>query len=103
MIRMEDIQALADRIIHEFQPQRIILFGSHAWGKPSPDSDVDLLVILPFEGKSWQMASRIRSRVCPPFPLDLLARTPEQVYARLEQGDSFLNEVTSRGIVLHET
>ncbi|NPV87663.1 MAG: nucleotidyltransferase domain-containing protein [Anaerolineae bacterium] len=103
MTRMEDIQALADRIIREFQPQRIILFGSYAWGNPSPDSDVDLLVILPFEGKSWQMASRIRSRACPSFPMDLLVRTPEQVSARLAQGDSFLKEITSRGIVLHET
>jgi predicted nucleotidyltransferase len=99
---MEDIQALAECIAHEFHPQRIILFGSYAWGKPTPDSDVDLLVILPFDGKSWQMASRIRSQARPLFPIDLMVRSPEQVSVRLKQGEPFLKEITDQGIVLYE-
>jgi len=56
MPTIADIVRLSDSIVREFNPRKIVLFGSHAWGKPSPDSDVDMLVILPFQGKSWQMA-----------------------------------------------
>ena len=51
MIGMEEIQTFARRIAEEFHPERIILFGSYAYGTPGPDSDMDLLVVLPFEGK----------------------------------------------------
>lgn len=63
MVSMEDIQALADRIVREFLPERIVLFGSYASGTASPDSDVDLLVVLPYQGKSWAKAAEIRGRV----------------------------------------
>ncbi len=53
MVAMNDIRTLADRIASAFDPQRIILFGSHAIGTSTPDSDVDLLVILAFEGKGF--------------------------------------------------
>ncbi|MGC2692443.1 MAG: nucleotidyltransferase domain-containing protein, partial [Desulfobaccales bacterium] len=52
MVEDQTIQELCDRIVREFQPERIILFGSYAYGNPTPDSDVDLLVVLPFEGKN---------------------------------------------------
>lgn len=99
---MEDIQALADRIVRGFLPERIVLFGSYAFGTASPDSDVDLLVVLPYQGKSWAKAAEIRGRVRPRFPLDLLVRTPQQVLERLEMGDSFLRDVSDRGTVLDE-
>jgi predicted nucleotidyltransferase len=51
MISTALIEEVAERIVREFNPERIILFGSHAYGTPGPDSDVDLLVVLPFEGK----------------------------------------------------
>ena len=52
MIDMNAIREVAERIVQEFQPERIILFGSYASGTPTPDADVDLLVIVPFEGKA---------------------------------------------------
>ena len=102
MTEMSEIRAFAERIVHYFQPERIILYGSYARGDPTPDSDVDLLVVLPFEGKPWRMATEIRRRIRSPFPMDLLARTPEQVRHRLARGDSFLREVTHQGMVLYE-
>lgn len=102
MVSMDDIQALADRIVREFLPERIVLFGSYASGTASPDSDVDLLVVLPYQGKSWAKAAEIRGRLRPRFPLDLLVRTPQQVLERLEMGDSFLRDVSERGTVLYE-
>ncbi len=102
MVSMEDIQSLADRIARAFRPERIVLFGSYAWGTPTPDSDVDLLVVLPFEGKGWQMASQIRQRTHPHFPLDLLVRAPDQLHQRLMMRDTLVQEITQRGMVLYE-
>ena len=102
MTTIEEIQTFARRIAEEFHPERIILFGSYAYGTPGPDSDVDLLVVLPFEGKPWRMASLIRKRVHPPFPADILSRTPTQVQDRMRMGDFFMREITEQGVVLYE-
>ena len=53
MVNEQTIQDLCNRIVQDFQPDRIILFGSYAYGNPTPDSDVDILVVLPFEGKNF--------------------------------------------------
>ena len=102
MVAIKDIRAWVERIAKEFRPERIILFGSYAWGQPTPDSDVDLLVVLPFQGKSWKMASEIRKRIRPSFPLDLVVRTANQMHQRLMMGDDFFKEITQKGKVLYE-
>ncbi|MEK7995668.1 MAG: nucleotidyltransferase domain-containing protein, partial [Planctomycetota bacterium] len=53
MVAMSTIRELAEQIAEQFNPDRIVLFGSYAYGTPGPDSDVDLLVIMHFEGKSF--------------------------------------------------
>ena len=98
MVSFAKIREVADRIAREFDPERIILFGSHAYGTAGPESDVDLLVIL---GKSWRKAAEIRTRIRSPFPMDLLVRAPDQMQARLDAGDPFLREIAERGVVLH--
>jgi len=103
MATTADIKQLSDTIAREFHPKKIVLFGSHAWGIPTSDSDVDILVILPFEGKNWRMASTIRERVHPAFPLDLLVRTESQINERLNHHDTFFTEVMVKGRVLHES
>jgi predicted nucleotidyltransferase len=102
MVQIHDIQQFADGIAYHFHPQRIVLFGSYAWGAPGPDSDVDLLVVMPFEGKNWRMAAQIRQSIRPTFPLDLLVRTPEQIRQRLSFHDGFFQEITTKGRVLYE-
>ena len=102
MVAMRDIQALAGRIAEHFRPDRIILFGSHASGTPTGDSDVDLLVVMPYTGKSWRQATEIRGRIRPGFPLDLIVRTPAQVRERLQMGDVFIQEITENGRILYE-
>src|SRR3972149_805452 len=101
MVSMTDIQDLADRIAREFDPDKIILFGSYARGTPGPDSDVDLLVVVPFSGKSWRKAAEIRTQVRCQFPLDLLVRAPEELHQRVNAGDPFLRDISERGVVLH--
>jgi len=102
MIAFEQIQAFSQRIAEKFQPDRIILFGSYAYGQPSEDSDVDLLVILPFEELPVHKAIAIRQQVKSPFPLDLMARTPEQIQQRLEMGDFFIQDIIKNGRTLYE-
>lgn len=102
MATMEEIKNISTSIAREFSPHKIVLFGSHAWGAPTPDSDVDLLVILPFEGKSWQMATAIREKISVTFPLDLLVRTERQIKDRLSMHDSFMSEIMEHGRVLYE-
>lgn len=102
MIDLNQIQAFSQQIVEKFQPERIILFGSYAQGQPTEDSDVDLLVILPFQEMPVQKAISIRQQLRPPFPLDLLARTPEQIQHRLEMGDFFIQDILQNGRVLYE-
>lgn len=103
MISISQIQAFSQQIAEKFQPERIILFGSYASGKPTEDSDVDLLVILPFEELPVQKAIAIRQQLKAPFPLDLMARTPQQIQQRLEMGDFFIQDIMKNGRVLYET
>jgi predicted nucleotidyltransferase len=102
MIPMEQICTFSQQIAEKFQPERIILFGSYASGQPTEDSDVDLLVILPFEELPVQKAIAIRQLLKAPFPLDLMARTPQQIQQRLEMGDFFIRDIMNNGRVLYE-
>src|SRR5256886_16683842 len=98
-IPMRVIRRFAREVAARFAPDKIILFGSYAYGTPHEDSDVDMLVIMPTRNQLDQ-AVRI-DRVCKPcFPLDIIVRTPNNLQWRLEEGDSFLSEIVSRGKVL---
>src|SRR5713226_5155964 len=100
-IPMAVIRRFARQVAELFQPDKIILFGSHAYGTPHADSDVDILVIMPARNQIDQ-ALRIDRVLDPPFPLDLIVRTPRNMKWRLEEGDSFLREIVTRGKVLYE-
>src|SRR5882762_5489194 len=102
MIGMDQIESLSRQIAAEFRPQRIVLFGSYAYGEPTHDSDVDLLVVLPFTGRPVRKAIEIRSRVRPKIPIDLMVRTPDQLADRIEQGDWFMREIVEKGRTLYE-
>lgn len=102
MVSMGDIQDYVYRLVREFHPQRVILFGSHAYGNATPDSDVDLLVVMPDGGDPLGKAGEIRVRLPRSFPLDLIVRDPETLRWRIAQQDWFLREITEKGKVLHE-
>lgn len=95
------IRRYARQVAERFLPDKIILFGSHAYGKPHEDSDVDILVIMPARNEIDQRV-RIRRAVSAPFPMDLLVHTPKNMEWRLAAGDSFLMEIMSKGKVLYE-
>jgi uncharacterized protein len=103
--RRVQIRQLCNAIVREFQPEKIILFRSYAYGQPDTDSDVDLLVVMSFEGSPFHQAGVILNHVIPRVgvvPLDLLVGTAEQVNERLAIGDRFMREILTRGKVLYE-
>jgi uncharacterized protein len=102
MPSVEQIEDFGRRIGEEFHPRQVVLFGSYARGAATPDSDVDVLVVMPFEGRSVDQSVEIRLKTNPPFPLDLLVRTPEVVRQRIEMGDCFLRDILRDGKVLYE-
>src|SRR5829696_6137916 len=100
-IPMRVIRRYARQIADQFHPEKIILFGSRAYGTPLEDSDVDLLVVMPARNESDQ-ALRIWDALDAPFPVDLIVRTPRNLAWRLEQGDWFLREITTLGKTLYD-
>jgi uncharacterized protein len=102
MIDEDRLQDLTGRIVRHFHPERIVLFGSYAYGEPRPDSDVDLLVILPFEGKGFYESLEILNRIDWRLPIDLLAVRPEDAARCYDEGDPLLREALDQGRVLYE-
>ena len=100
-IPMRVIRRFASAVAERFAPEKIILFGSYAYSTPHADSDVDILVVMPARNQHDQ-AVRIRWEIPAPFPMDLLVRTPRNMQWRLKEGDSFLQEIVAKGIVLYE-
>ena len=102
-VTREQLQEVVQRIKRAFDPQRILLFGSYAYGKPMPDSDVDLLVVMESSERAEARSAAIAKALLDiPFPMDILVRTPDEIHYRLEIGDYFIREILERGEVLYE-
>jgi len=103
MVKRSKIRAYSEAIARAFRPHKIVLFGSYAYGTPTENSDVDLLVIMPrTTSRGERMSVRIRQAIPRDFPLDLLARTPSDVAKRLRWGDPFICELLGKGKVMYE-
>lgn len=104
MVTREDIQATCDDIVREFSPLQVILFGSYAYGTPTEDSDVDLLVVMDIpESETSRQAGEILQRIPRRFSMDLLVRSPEEIAYRISHNDWFLREITEKGDVLYKS
>ena len=101
-ISQRTISSFARQVAKKFNPQKIILFGSYAYGKPTEDSDVDILVVMPFKGRNPEKATEIWMATKPRFPIDIMVRKPAELKKRLEMGDFFLREIVEKGKVLYE-
>ncbi|MEK6324575.1 MAG: nucleotidyltransferase domain-containing protein [Acidobacteriota bacterium] len=102
MTTSEQINEICDAIAREFNPEKVIVFGSQAYGNPGPFSDLDLLIVMPYEGSPLQQAARIITRVNPKIGVDVIVRTPEQIRERLAMQDGFMREIFERGRVAYE-
>ena len=101
MVSMKNICEWTRLIYAQFKPERIILFGSYAYGKPRDDSDVDLLVVLRHDGPAARKASEIRLVLPSNVPVDVIVRSPEKIRERLRMNDFFVREILEKGLVLY--
>jgi len=99
----EKIQEMVQRIVAQFAPETIILFGSHARDNAGPDSDVDLLVIKPVTGsrRRERLAMRVALRGMG-MAKDILLVTPEEVETYRELPGTIIRSALQEGRVLYE-
>lgn len=103
-VTKQKIKQVSDKIAKEYKPEKIILFGSYAWGKPTSDSDVDLFIIKQSRKRQIDRMRELRKKL---FrydfpPLDLLVYTPQEMRRRISIGDFFIGDIISKGKVLYE-
>ena len=92
------------RIVTKLKPEKIILFGSYAYGNPTPDSDVDLLVIMKTKAKEIDRYVAVSNLLYPrEFPVDIIVKTPKEIQAEAKKkGNFFMREVLTKGKVIYE-
>lgn len=96
-----EIDRVVTEIARRYQPRRIILFGSHAYGAPTAESDVDLLVVMTTTLSPARQAVEICQGISYRFALDLFVYTPARLADRMALGDPFIREVMERGQCLY--
>lgn len=96
------IKKLCKEIVDRFNPHKVILFGSYANGTPNDDSDIDLLVVMPYEGNELDKMAEVRRELSSAMPLDVLVKTPTQIEKRIAMEDFFVREIIECGKVLYE-
>ena len=102
-IPMRAIRAVAKHVADHFNPDKIILFGSYAYGHPKPWSDVDLLVVMDTSLSHNKQRRAISRALAPkPFAMDIVIRSSRDLEERIPLGDWFLKEIVERGRVLYE-
>lgn len=102
MIPQSQIESIAKKIAQTIQPDKIILFGSYAWGTPGPDSDLDLFIVKNTEN-TRTMAGDIRGSLWDyPAPMDIIVYKPETVDKSLKKGNFFIRDIITKGKILYE-
>ena len=102
-VSSKNIQTVVEQIASTYDPEKIILFGSHAYGQPNAWSDLDLLVVMDTPKGELETAVDIRKTLPPyPFSIDILVRSAKTLEKRKALGDWFLQEITSKGKVVYE-
>ena len=96
----EVIESIAGVIKTKFNPEKIILFGSYAYGTPKDESDIDLLVIMNTTLPVREQAYLIRRELSNKIPMDIIVRTPSQVEQRFRMGDFFMKKIVQSGVLL---
>ena len=102
MVERDKIESYAREVAEKFSPQKVLLFGSYATGCATEDSDVDLLILMDYDGKASRKALEIRGSIRKDFPLDLIVQSPAEARHRVSSGDPFMAEALSRGRILYE-
>lgn len=99
----ELIKIIVKKAAERIRPSKVILFGSYAYGKPSNDSDIDLLFIKDTKLTGLKRYCWVSNNIEHLFPMDILVKTPAEVNKRLNMGDPFYKEIMKKGKVLYES
>ena len=100
--KLEEIKEQVWRIAEKYNPLKIILFGSYAYGNPAPGSDADLLIIMETDRSALELSSEIGLSIDHFFPVDILVKTPQEIERRIQSGDFFADDIMNHGKVLYE-
>jgi len=98
------ILKIVDQIKTEYEPEKIILYGSYAYGKPTEDSDIDLFIVKETDKRRVDRFVEVKRLIYEPgrrISISPLVYTPKEVQERLALGDGFVEEVLTRGEVLY--
>ena len=101
----ELVQRVVEKLVSGYAPQKVVLFGSYAYGTPDRDSDIDLLIIKDTEERFFARLSRVRATVSGTHkgvPFDPLVLTTDELEARLRIGDQFIQEILEKGQILYD-
>lgn len=102
LITDHQISALCQTIVEQFQPEKIILFGSYAYGDPHEWSDLDLLVIMDFERRAIHAPMKLWQATKPEFSVDFIVKSPDEIEWRYQQCDPLVRVAVDRGKVLYD-
>ena len=100
----DTLHQIVDRIVTDYKPQKIILFGSYAYGHPDIESDIDLLVIKNTSERfidRWVKVRNITSDPTRKISLETLFLTPKELFERVSKGDQFITEIIEKGTTLY--
>lgn len=98
---LSKLKIVTKRIVANYDPEKIVLFGSYAWGKPNKNSDMDIFIVKKTKNP-YQVARKIDGEIFPrPFPMDIIVYDPQKVAERLKLGDFFITDVFTKGKILY--
>lgn len=104
MIREQEIERIVKRIAEGYQPLKVILFWSHAWGQPTEDSDIDLLIVKETAERFIDRWVAVREMIADPqrrIPVEPIVMTPEELDRRIARGDQFFQHIITHGKLLY--
>jgi len=100
--RFDEIEKLVQFIAEKFNPKKVILFGTYAYGEATSESDVDLMIIVNSNKSTWELSVEISSALDHTFPLDIVVKSGQEIEDRLASGDFFIEDIIEKGKVLYE-
>lgn len=99
----KEIKKITQKIVENYKPEKVILFGSFAWGKFTPDSDVDFFIVKKTKKSKLERIYEVDKFLFDrDIPIDILVYTPKEVEERLELGDFFVEDIIKKGRLIYE-
>ena len=104
MLAQEQIEKILKRIVNRYKPDKVVLFGSYAYGNPTEDSDLDLLVVRSSNLPRYKRAREIRKYLwgITDVPKDIIVYTPEEIEDWRGVEEAFITNIMKKGKILYE-